>query len=78
MDSIKLETAKKIIKEHITSARCGIYDCRNIVGDKMTNIYDDGSISIDICYGWEYFEVFGLSKDEFSLLEQYYDGLLNR
>ena len=43
-----LSKIKAVIKEHISSARCGIFDCRNIVGDRMTNIYDDGDVQIDI------------------------------
>ena len=50
-NSEKVKKVKEVIKEHISSARCGIYDCRNIVGDRMTNIYDDGDVWIDICYG---------------------------
>ena len=70
-----LQKAKEVIKKHISSARCGIFDCRNLVGDEMTNIYEDGSITIDICYFWEYFEVFGLTREEFAELEKYYEKL---
>lgn len=73
-----LEKAKTVIKEHIHEARCGIYDCRNIVGDSMTTIYNDGNLIIDICYYWEYFEVFGLTDDEFEKLENYYNDLCRR
>lgn len=71
----KLEIAKKIIKEHYNEANCGIFDCRNLVGDTMTNIYDENGLSIDICYGWAYFEVFGLTNEEFTKLEIYYEKL---
>ena len=37
----KLEKAKEIIKEYYKEGNCGIYDSRNIVGDWMTNIYND-------------------------------------
>ena len=72
----KLEIAKKIIKENIDKARCGIFDTRNMVGDTMNNIYDSEDLTIDICYGWMYFEVFGLTDNEFSELEKYYRLLL--
>lgn len=39
------------------------FDCRNWIGDAMTNIYDDGEVQIDYCYDYEYFEIFGLSDD---------------
>lgn len=35
----KLEKAKKIIKDNIRNAECGIFDSRNLVGDPMTCIY---------------------------------------
>lgn len=73
-----LSKIKEVIKEHISSARCGIFDCRNIVGDYMINIYKDGDVRIDICYGWEYFEVFGLTDEEFFEVEKYYKKLCGR
>ena len=76
MSESKLEKAKKIIESRIQDAQCGIYNCRNIVGDPMNTIYYDGNLQIDICYHWEYFEVFGLSDDEFKSLEAYYESLL--
>lgn len=72
----KLEIAKAIIAKHIKEAPFGIYDCRNIAGDSMSNIYDENGLSIDICDFWGYFEVFGLSKPDFSELSQYYRSLL--
>ena len=71
----KLDIAKKIIKEYYSEADCGIYDSRNIVGDPMTNIYDDGDLTIDICYHYAYFEVFGLSNNEFRELASFYTAL---
>ena len=71
----KLEKAKKIIKKNYNNATCGIFDTRNIVGDVMCNIYDDDELQIDICYGWSYFEVFGLSEEEFNKLYNFYESL---
>ncbi len=71
----KLEKAKEIIKEYYKEGDCGIYDSRNIVGDWMTSIYNDNGLAIDICYSWNYFEVFGLSDDEFAELCEYYNQL---
>jgi len=68
----KLEKAKEIIKEYYKEGDCGIYDSRNIAGDWMITIYDDGDLTIDICYQWNYFEVFGLSNKEFTELCKYY------
>lgn len=71
----KLEKAKEIIAEHIEEADCGIFDSRNIVGDEMETLYDDNELTIDICYGWYYYEVFGLTKEEFKELENYYESI---
>ena len=72
----KLEIAKKVIAENIDDARCGIFDTRNIVGDDMDTIYDSDNLTIDICYGYAYFEVFGLTDNEFTELDKYYESLL--
>lgn len=74
----KLEIAKHIIEENINDADCGIYDCRNLVGDEMDTLYEDTEITIDICYGWAYFEVFGLTDEEFSELQDFYSELLKK
>lgn len=75
MSERKLDIAKRIIKEYYNEACCGIFASSNIVGDPMNSIYDDGELSIDICYYWSYFEVFGLSNDDFTELEKFYDSL---
>lgn len=73
-----LDNAKMIIREHIREAQCGIFDRVILVGDEMSTLYDDGELCIDICYGWNYFEVFGLTKSEFDELKRYYDILRRR
>lgn len=75
MSEDKLEIAKKCIAEHWQSARCGIFCTRNLVGDEMSVLYDKDGLRIEICYGWAYFEVFGLTPQEFAELEIYYDSL---
>lgn len=71
----KLEKAKEIVKEFIEDAGCGIFNTRNIVGDRMETLYDEDGLQVDICRFYEYFEVFGLSKDEFAELAKYYNDL---
>lgn len=75
--SDKLEIAKNVIKENYAYAECGIFDCRNLVGDSMSTIYDEDGLQIEICYDYCYFEVFGLTDKEFEELEKYYDDLEN-
>ena len=70
-----LEKAKEIIKEHYKDADCGIFNTRNWAGDVMTAIYDKDGLTVDICYNWSYYEVFGLSNDDFLELSKYYYSL---
>lgn len=70
-----LEKAKEIIKEHYKDADCGIFNTRNWAGDVMTTIYDKDGLIVDICYNWSYYEVFGLSNDDFAELSKYYYSL---
>jgi hypothetical protein len=71
----KIDKAKRIIKAFYNYADCGIFNTRNIIGDTMETIYEDEDLTIDICYGYSYFEVFGLSDSEFEELEKYYRSL---
>lgn len=75
MKENKLKIAKRIIKELYNLGDCGLYNSRNLVGDCMTNIYDDEELVIDICYYYSYFEVFGLSDSDFDELKQFYETL---
>ena len=72
-----LEKAKEIIKDNINVAQAGLFCTRNVVGDSMTNIYDNNGLCVDICYYYGYFEVFGLSDVEFSELYKYYISILS-
>lgn len=69
----KLDKVKEIIKENYVS--CGLFFTRNLVGDRMATIYNEDGITVDICYGYDYFEVFGLDKKEQEELTNYYDNL---
>ena len=71
----KLDKAKEIIKRYYNKASCGIFNTRNLIGDPMETLYENSEIIIDICCPYEYFEVFGLSDEEFSELEKFYNGL---
>lgn len=71
----KLKIAKNIIKENIEYASHGIFYTRNIAGDQMTTLYNKDGLTVDICFYYEYFEVFGLSSSEFKELKEYYSKL---
>ena len=75
MNSEKLKKIKEVIKEYYGVAECGIFFTRNLVEDTMTTIYEEEDISIDICYGYEYFEIFGLNEEEQQEIEEYYYSL---
>lgn len=68
----KLEKAKEIIKKNFRYGDCGLFKSRNVFGDPMHNIYNADGLKIDICFCCGYFEVFGLTDEEFKELEDYY------
>lgn len=74
-DSDKLKKAKAVVKENLNDACCGIFNNRNTEGDYLETIYEEDGLTIDICYGYSYFEVFGLTKEDFDELKRYYDTL---
>ena len=49
------------------------FDCRNTVGDPKETVYEEDGITVDYCIGWEYFEVFGLSEEEYGSLSDALD-----
>ena len=73
--SNEFEEARKIIKKYFNEAPCGLFFCRNDAGDEMDNIYYKNGIQIDICYNYQYFEVFGLDLIQQLVLKKYYDSL---
>lgn len=71
----KLETIKRVIKENYKDGNCGIYNTVNIVGDPMINLYNDGEVRVDICYYYSYFEVLGLSIENWNEIVKFYYNL---
>lgn len=71
----ELRKVKKIIKEYYNEANCGLFDARNIVGDIVINIFKGEYFSIDICFHYSYFEVFGTTTKEFEEIKKFYNGL---
>lgn len=72
----KLDIAKEVIRDHWMLARLGIYNGPNNSGAPVYMIYHDHEMEIYICYCYEYFEVYGLTDDEFADLKKYYDELV--
>lgn len=71
----KLEKTKEIIKKNFSLYDCGLFNTRNLVGDSMSTIYDEDGLTIDVCYYYSYFEVFGLTDEEFAELKKFYANL---
>ena len=71
----EFEKVKEVIKENFCFGECGIYNSRNLVGDYMTNIFDGEYFTVDLCYRYSYFEVFGTNANEFNKLLKFYGNL---
>lgn len=71
-----VEKVKEVIENNIEDALWGIFDCRNVAGDPMETIYDDAGVRIELCRNWGYFEVFGLTNEEFLEVESFYKDLV--
>ena len=71
----EFEHVKELIKGNFDRADCGLFDVPNIVGDEMTMMYKGEYLELLICYDHGYFEVFGMTEEEFADLEKCYRGL---
>ena len=78
MSNTNLEITKGIIGANYYDGEYGLFFTRNIAGDEMSTLYEDEHIQVDICYDYEYFEVFGLTETEEEELEKYYESLQRR
>lgn len=72
----EFEEVKQIIQENIDNGKCGIFNTKNIAGDKMTTIYVGKYFTLEFCFDFKYFEVFGTTWEEFKKLKEYYYNLL--
>lgn len=64
-----------MIKEYYNDGDCGLYNTKNILGDPMTTIFNGKYFTLDICFYYSYFEVFGTTIEEFNELTKFYDNL---
>lgn len=74
----ELQKVKQIIKENIKDYNCGIFDTRNIAGDFMITLYEGKCFTLDACYDWSYYELFGTTDEEFEEVEEYYNLIKGR
>ena len=56
----------------------GIFDCRNTVGDPMSTVYDENDVRVEMCFEYDYIEVFGLSDTEFTLFTSQMQPLVQK
>lgn len=68
----EFEHVKELIKGNFDRADCGLFDVHNIVGDEMTMMYKGEYFELLICIRYSYFEVFGMTEEEFANLEKFY------
>lgn len=66
---------KELIKKHYEEANAGMFFTRNIVVDDMTTIYNGQYFTLDICYFWMYYELFGCTESERKEIEELYKEL---
>lgn len=71
----EFKKVKELIKEFYEQADCGIFNTRNIAGDSMMTIFNGEYFTLDICFSWAYFEVFGTTEEEFAELTELYNSM---
>ena len=72
----RIEKVKNVMRNRYIDAMCGLFFTRNLVGDRMSTIWAEDGVTIDICYDYEYFEVFGLTEEEEDELSAFYNSLI--
>ena len=71
----RIDKVKNVIRDRYIEADCGLYFTRNWIGDPMSTIWEEDGVTIDICYNYQYFEVFGLTEEEENELLAFYESL---
>lgn len=51
-----------------------MFNTKNVVGDDMKTIYDDGTVKIEYCEHWGYIEIFGLSEKDYEEIYLLHNG----
>lgn len=71
----ELQNVLDSIKRKYGNAECGVFFSRNLVDDPMINIFKGTFFSVDICYYYGYFEVFGCTEEEKQVVISFYNEL---
>lgn len=75
-DVSRIDKVKNVIRNNYVD--CGLFFTRNWVGDPMLTIWEEDGVTIDICYDYAYFEVFGLTEEEENELSAFYNSLIGK
>ena len=70
----RIDKVKNIIRANYRYAMCGLFFTPNWVGDPMSTLWEEDGVTIDICYNYAYFEVFGLTEEEEKELFAFYNS----
>lgn len=68
----ELKKVNELIEENFWRADCGLFDESNIVNDEMFTLFKGEYLELLICCDYGYFEVFGMTEEEFANLEKFY------
>lgn len=71
----RINKVKNVIGNRYKDAMCGLFFTPNWAGDPMSTIWEEDGVTIDICYEYQYFEVFGLTEEEENELLAFYNSL---
>ena len=72
----RMDKVKDVIRNNYDDAMHGLFFTRNWIGDPMSTIWEEDGVTIDICYNYGYFEVFGLTEEEENELLAFYNSLI--
>lgn len=76
IETKRIDKVKNVIRNHYSDAECGLFFTMNWAGDPMSTIWEEDGVTIDICYEYQYFEVFGLTEEEENELLAFYNSLI--
>ena len=74
MEINKLDKAKEIIAQYFDSGDCGIFDTYGTDIEPSSLLYEGDGLEILLNFYWAYFDVIGLSDEEFAELEEWYEN----
>lgn len=71
----ELKKVKSLIKKYYVDGDGNLFNSRNAFEDLMCNIFRGEFFTLDICFDYHCFEVFGTTEEEFQELKNFYNNL---